>query len=60
MRKSLFGIFTHESLRYSHPLIGEMSMEIAYIVGALALWAALALMVLGFMKLEKKPQGERP
>jgi hypothetical protein len=59
MSKSLFGIFTHKSLRYTHPLIGVISMEIAYLVGGLALWAALALMVLGFTKLEK-PQGERP
>lgn len=34
-------------------------MEIAYIVGGLALWGAMALMVQGFKKLEK-PQGERP
>ena len=34
-------------------------MEIAYIVGGLALWGLLALMVLGFKKLET-PQGERP
>jgi hypothetical protein len=34
-------------------------MEIAYVVGGLALWGVMALMVLGLSKLEK-PQGERP
>jgi len=33
-------------------------MDIAYIVGALALWGAMALMVQGLKKLEK-PRGER-
>ena len=58
-RKNLFSIFTAQSLRFLHPLIGDVFMEIAYIVGGLALWGLLALMVLGFKKLET-PQGERP
>lgn len=34
-------------------------MDIAYVVGGLALWGALALMVRGLQRLEK-PRGERP
>ena len=34
-------------------------MDIAYLLGAAALWGLLAWMVVGFKKLEKKPQGER-
>jgi hypothetical protein len=33
-------------------------MDIAYVAGSLALWAAMALMVKGFESLEKKPGGE--
>jgi hypothetical protein len=33
-------------------------MEIAYVLGGLALWGAMALMVLGCQRLEK-PQGDR-
>ncbi len=33
-------------------------MDIAYVVAALALWGAMALMVFGFQKLEQ-PQGGR-
>jgi hypothetical protein len=57
--KNLFSIFTAEFLCFQHPLIGDVFMEIAYIVGCLVLWGAMALMVHGFKKLEK-PQGERP
>ena len=34
-------------------------MEIAYVFGGLVFWGAMALMVLGFKKLEN-PKGERP
>jgi hypothetical protein len=38
--------------------IGEISMDIAYLLGGALLWVALVLMVKGLEKLEK-PKGER-
>jgi len=35
----------------------EKTMDAVYVLGALALWGALALLVRGLQKLEKPPRG---